>query len=560
MEEQAKETVIIVHGTWAAPVANQLHWYQLGGGEGGFVRKLDDALRAKGSRARCWAHCDQTSKIFHWSGENSWVARTRAADELGDYVQELRTAGWLCHIVAHSHGGNVLVEALPKVSATKDGDVPIGQLVTLGTPFIDVMSPVLARDKARREMLLGLGIMFIALQLYQVWYNWSELSEHHHALLVPTTLPIAMLFGGVFLRWRKHIVRGSWAAYFEKYWASVLREIAFWIIAAIVLQITFYNALMPGKAVGTPVEEIWSISGGLVVLGIMLRLRQMRRSRRAAPAPSGESASGAAPQFLALGSCMDEAWQVLHHLQVTENPLAAKNGLLRYLASSFVSSYIQRGAADRLYYSPLGRIGVGPAIGATLTYLLLIWGSYLAWSHPLPSRSGDVWHPILTMISGVVWISITFSLLFGDRFYAAYLLPFRWVTRLIGAIVVTALAIGPYMVRRAAWQLILRIAIGLEGYQLVLPTVEQYPHRLKDIGLYEEISGEAQKTALIDRSAWISGHLLKVSETFAKMTVTGVDVHALLKTIEADQTLVHAAYYTNEKCIERIADWIALGR
>lgn len=31
----------------------------------------------------------------------------------------------------------------------------------------------------------------------------------------------------------------------------------------------------------------------------------------------------------------------------------------------------------------------------------------------------------------------------------------------------------------------------------------------------------------------------------------------LLRTIEADQTLVHAAYYTDDECIALIAEWIA---
>jgi len=31
----------------------------------------------------------------------------------------------------------------------------------------------------------------------------------------------------------------------------------------------------------------------------------------------------------------------------------------------------------------------------------------------------------------------------------------------------------------------------------------------------------------------------------------------LLDKIEADQTLVHAACYTDDECIARIADWIA---
>src|SRR5262249_37770961 len=82
----------------------------------GFIAKLNDALQKRGSAARCWAHCHQGDQGFHWSGENSWVARTQAAAELRSYVLNLRNEGWCCHIVAHSHGGNVVLEALPRIT------------------------------------------------------------------------------------------------------------------------------------------------------------------------------------------------------------------------------------------------------------------------------------------------------------------------------------------------------------------------------------------------------------------------------------------------------------
>src|SRR5580700_8970751 len=60
MEELAKETVVIVHGTWAAPEPDKTQWYQQpdsASATEGFVSKLDAALRERGSLARCWAHC-----------------------------------------------------------------------------------------------------------------------------------------------------------------------------------------------------------------------------------------------------------------------------------------------------------------------------------------------------------------------------------------------------------------------------------------------------------------------------------------------------------------------
>jgi hypothetical protein len=143
MDETAKETVIIVHGTYAAPQPGVSRWYQPAEGmpaTEGFIAKLDDALQKRGSAARCWAHCSQGDQGFHWSGKNDWVERTHAASVLGDYVAKLRKEGWCCHIVAHSHGGNVVVEALPQIASAFSPNEPSGTIVTLGTPFMDTMS------------------------------------------------------------------------------------------------------------------------------------------------------------------------------------------------------------------------------------------------------------------------------------------------------------------------------------------------------------------------------------------------------------------------------------
>jgi len=146
MEEPPKETVIIVHGTWAAPDPAKRRWYlpvDDRPGDEAFTAKLDAALQERGSPARCWAHCTDGNPFFQWSGENSWIARTQAAAELGNYVLKLRDEGWCCHIVAHSHGGNVVLDALPQITTALPSNAPLGKIVTLGIPFIDTMAPIL---------------------------------------------------------------------------------------------------------------------------------------------------------------------------------------------------------------------------------------------------------------------------------------------------------------------------------------------------------------------------------------------------------------------------------
>src|SRR5262245_40667233 len=198
MEGQEKQTVIIVHGTWAAPEPASNRWYQrIDGGDSaaGFAAKLDTALQKRGSQARCWAHCPAGHLIFQWSGENNWVARTRAASALGDYVAKLRKDGWRCHIVAHSHGGNVVVEALPQIVAASSPNETPGTIVTLGSPFIDTMSPIFKRVKRTRSVLnvmSWIAFAIVALVLATIYYELARsLSASWHGVFVSAFLLLA---------------------------------------------------------------------------------------------------------------------------------------------------------------------------------------------------------------------------------------------------------------------------------------------------------------------------------------------------------------------------------
>ena len=67
---------------------------------------------------------------------------------------------------------------------------------------------------------------------------------------------------------------------------------------------------------------------------------------------------------------------------------------------------------------------------------------------------------------------------------------------------------------------------------------------------------DAEKRALGKRGAWVERHLLKITQTFSNVVVSAAEIDALLRSIESDHSLVHAAYYTDDECIGRIADWI----
>ncbi|SRR6266516_2081962 len=125
-----KETVIVVHGTFSNPGAEGVaSWWERGGK---FCDQLDRTFEAYGSTARCWAH---RAECFSWSGENSWAARAKAASGLRAYIDRLIEQGWTCHVVAHSHGGTVPLEALRDMQGWP-APPGLGWLCTLGTPYL----------------------------------------------------------------------------------------------------------------------------------------------------------------------------------------------------------------------------------------------------------------------------------------------------------------------------------------------------------------------------------------------------------------------------------------
>jgi hypothetical protein len=193
--------------------------------------------------------------------------------------------------------------------------------------------------------------------------------------------------------------------------------------------------------------------------------------------------------------------------------------------------------------------------------LLLLGGAFIFYITgisfpPGPTLQGIAkWLGVFAFGSGVLLLC-TYE--FGAAFFSAFFSPFRWCNYRVAAVIGTVSAIGRYFVRGRAWSVVLAIAMGLEGYRYSFPRIEQYPTIVPgNFGKYEDMPKAAEQRALAKRNAWIGRHFGDVSQTFSKMVVTAADMALLLRTVEADQSLVHAAYYTEDECIARIADWIA---
>jgi hypothetical protein len=63
---------------------------------------------------------------------------------------------------------------------------------------------------------------------------------------------------------------------------------------------------------------------------------------------SGMVANQRRPRVLAIGSRMDEAWQILHHLRSRGNPLAVKQNRLAYIYSALKSNEIRSSKSNEM--------------------------------------------------------------------------------------------------------------------------------------------------------------------------------------------------------------------
>jgi len=596
MPESVKETVIIVHGTWAAPDPERRRWYEpVDGRPGGepFPAKLDAALRERGSAAQCWAHCSQGDPIFQWwPGDNSWIARTRAASALASYLTKLRSEGWRCHIVAHSHGGNVLLEALPQINVSpRSFNETQGKLVTLGTPFMDTTSLVTEKLERRRENINATSVilasfMYITFMFFAVrglFYEFHNLWLNSF-WMIAIFLAIAWgLFIGYFIyrRRRRSRLTGS-TVNSQAGGRSWISEGSFWIIASFLigwllraLYLVFLDVdyLFTCR---TTCTDRWSELITNILMAIILisalNLVYHVRSRLGSGVSdklflSLDDVNQEKPLMIAIGSRRDETWQVLHHFRKVDNPLAVRASLLGYLFSSMQSAISQNTAVARVLgarsYSDVGKAAKwATALMHLLTFIFLAFGAYQYYHDVLnPGLFGTMFAVIMIvffLVPLLVIMLVGLTMLLGDSFLSAYFSPIRLFFQLINSLAVVPREIGTYLIRLKSWQIILKIVMGLEGYQFKLPVISQIPNNFpKGLVVYEDMPKGAEQRALDRRSIWIAHHLGDVSETFSKLTVNAADMTSLLRTIEEDQTLVHAAYYTDDECIARIADWIA---
>ena len=157
---QATFVVTCVHGTWGRGFFSPRSGYQPQSPVGPSVRRwfepasafqqnIEQALRALGLQAKF--------DYFEWSGDNSVFERDKAGGALAERLrsQSERFPGHTKVIIAHSHGGNVAMRALHRLSGTPETI----RVVTLATPFVDVFYTPGDNWDERSSRVLGVAVM-----------------------------------------------------------------------------------------------------------------------------------------------------------------------------------------------------------------------------------------------------------------------------------------------------------------------------------------------------------------------------------------------------------------
>jgi hypothetical protein len=491
----------------------------------------------------------------------------------------LQNQGWTCHLVAHSHGGNIVVDALPTIAETTGCKSGVnGSITTLGTPFIDCMAPIINRlnRRKRRHRVVGTGSYFCIL-LFMAFLFYDELSRGESI--------------SDFLSDRSNqVLTASLAA--------------------------------------------------LLALGGFLLFRVRRRGRGAPFWSVLGQATPPKPVMLALNSPMDEAWQLLRHIREIANPFAPKVGFLRYLMQLRSDASKRIKEVDRILggfsfadQSRMGKAAILIAYSVLLLFMFLVVRDvvhdyrYLRNPSFERQRFASAWlkdhgqndralHKLSTApqktyleaikevraeaqpeieadwsrmrsdpatkagwerreaadlrddmvfvgtagpgLAAVWFLSVAaLSLIGGTRFYSALGSPFRYVRRQVRALAALPAGVGTYIAKVRGWPLVQEIAFGLENYPFKLPQAEFIPTTGRpELFVSEFVQKTALDRAVSARTNWFYRNFGEISELLSKMALSASDMSFLMRLIESDATLVHGTYYTDEDCIDRIADWI----
>ncbi|WP_354075703.1 hypothetical protein [Bradyrhizobium sp. S3.5.5] len=132
-EASQQEYVYLIHGTQPnGPRPEEADWWQR---HSVFAKHLAEALGPR-FKFTDWKTDAIRKDYFTWLGSNSEYQRRLAGEQLLGWLESLEEHGPDYHLIAHSHGGSVIWNALKLAEQKK---VKLGRLrswTTVGTPFL----------------------------------------------------------------------------------------------------------------------------------------------------------------------------------------------------------------------------------------------------------------------------------------------------------------------------------------------------------------------------------------------------------------------------------------
>lgn len=160
--------VITVHGTWASDRnSDDPKWWEA---QSQFLNWLREDLD----------HSYCTIEEFIWSGANSDKERTEAAKDLAKLLSEPRLSDFdEVHIIAHSHGGNVVEMAIKRLNAFSWKSVfrpsvclkPPLSIVTVGAPYFRSRVPPFRRLGQIGSLFAVPGFVILGFGAYSTVVN-----------------------------------------------------------------------------------------------------------------------------------------------------------------------------------------------------------------------------------------------------------------------------------------------------------------------------------------------------------------------------------------------------
>lgn len=184
--------IITVHGTFAAdPNDDGEQWWQRGSA---FTTSLAERLAVKGIP-------QIDVQPFHWSGLNSDQGRLRAATALAGKLAAAKREDRPVAVLAHSHGGNVLMEARAQRRTRR----PLAAVLTLGTPFFKRRLKPLPTLIALFKVVLGIAVA--PAMLMYAWMALPTALDGSRVELIVLPLLVLALVGWAFYSGARALVR-----------------------------------------------------------------------------------------------------------------------------------------------------------------------------------------------------------------------------------------------------------------------------------------------------------------------------------------------------------------